>query len=491
MSIAGERPAGRAKARRGRARPGALSDDGAPPDAGQDGPAAALILEGLRRRGLAARPGAPAGEGPSASQRPAAVRPAALVVPHLAAFIVASLLVAAALAGGDLYARWTVGRSIHALAPDEFFLKTLGSIVQAEAFRQPDLLPLYGSSDLVRALPITAGPEVYSFDGPYTAGEFFRTSPTGFQVFTLGRFGATPLVILQDLAAIGPELRGKRLAIWLSPTWLLETDVDHPTAYENSFAPLHAGKLAFEGDLSFSVKQAAARRMLTFPRTLAANPLLAFGLERLAGDSLLDRALYYAVLPLGRLQNLVLELQDRWEALAYIRSRPDVSPSVLRQEARPDWPPVLKRAEQEAKARDDNNPFGFDNRIWERRSGSLSARRNSRTDAGFARTVPYAPGAADLDLLLQGLRDLGARPLIVSMPLKGPYFTYLGVSAGGRQVYYERLRALIEPYGVPYLDFADHDEDRYFVVDPSSHPSQKAWAYVDRALDDFFHDRLR
>ena len=39
-----------------------------------------------------------------------------------------------------------------------------------------------------------------------------------------------------------------------------------------------------------------------------------------------SRGLYYLLLPLGRLQNLVLRLQDHWETLAYIRQRPDLSP---------------------------------------------------------------------------------------------------------------------------------------------------------------------
>jgi poly-D-alanine transfer protein DltD len=43
---------------------------------------------------------------------------------------------------------------------------------------------------------------------------------------------------------------------------------------------------------------------------------------------------------------------------------------------------------------------------------------------------------------------------------------------------------------VPLLDFAEHDTDKYFLIDPWSHLSRKGWIYFDRALDAFYHDAL-
>jgi poly-D-alanine transfer protein DltD len=45
-------------------------------------------------------------------------------------------------------------------------------------------------------------------------------------------------------------------------------------------------------------------------------------------------------------------------------------------------------------------------------------------------------------------------------------------------------------YDVAMVDIEDHDTDRYFSTDPASHTSRKGWAYVDEALDSFFHDKL-
>lgn len=93
--------------------------------------------------------------------------------------------------------------------------------------------------------------------------------------------------------------------------------------------------------------------------------------------------------------------------------------------------------------------------------------------------------------MVRVLRELGAKPLVLSMPIHGSYHDYMGVSVGARGAYYQRLGALMNRYRVPGLDFADHDGDNYFSRDYSAHPSDKGWVYYDRALDAFYHDRLR
>ncbi|MHA3771825.1 D-alanyl-lipoteichoic acid biosynthesis protein DltD [Verrucomicrobiota bacterium sgz303538] len=54
---------------------------------------------------------------------------------------------------------------IHALAPQVLRVKDQGEVLQREAFAQPDILPLYGSSELVKPIPDKAS-------------VFFRKYPT-------------------------------------------------------------------------------------------------------------------------------------------------------------------------------------------------------------------------------------------------------------------------------------------------------------------------
>jgi poly-D-alanine transfer protein DltD len=97
----------------------------------------------------------------------------------------------------------------------------------------------------------------------------------------------------------------------------------------------------------------------------------------------------------------------------------------------------------------------------------------------------------DLELLLQALRDLGAHPLLLSMPIAGSFYDSWGISQQTRHdLYYEPLRRLSARYGFPIVDFENEDEDRGFLDGVSSHLSRKGWVYYAQALDRFYHDDL-
>src|SRR5690606_11073549 len=119
-------------------------------------------------------------------------------------------------------------RYVHALAPQQFTIKGLGVGLQTEAFRQTDLLPVYGSS------------EVDSYLGPFHPSDFFDAYPTGFTVFPVGAQGTTALIVLQKLAAIGSELQGKKVVILISPTYFRKNDRVRQEYYAGNYSRLQA-----------------------------------------------------------------------------------------------------------------------------------------------------------------------------------------------------------------------------------------------------------
>ena len=68
----------------------------------------------------------------------------------------------------------------------------------------------------------------------------------------------------------------------------------------------------------------------------------------------------------------------------------------------------------------------------------------------------------DFELLLRGLNELGARPLLLSIPIDGQYFDQFGVGRAFRDLYYKRIRKLAQAHDVPLIDFAEHDLGRRF-----------------------------
>ena len=393
---------------------------------------------------------------------------------HLISALIACGLVAAIVLAGRMIAIHHEQSTISSTAPERFSLKNQGLAFQRAAARATNVLPLYGSSEL----------EVPKI--PEGGGRFFRNAPTGFQVSPVGKMGTISLVMLQEIGAIGSDLRDKKLAISLSPGWFLALETN-PRWYEGNFSAVAASKLVFSNTIDFSLKRQVAARMLQFPRTLEKNPLLEFALRRLVSGRPLDRVVFCIIWPLGKIQNVVMDLTDHFAALNYIlrdaKSAPPLHPKIL------DWPKLIAEVgERGVRGLDKNeNEKGLGQRIV-----------TGRRDKWFCKHVNEGREWVDLEFLLRTLAKIHAQPLLLSMPLDGQYYNQTGVSRSAREVYYKKLRGFAQQYNIALIDFHEHDEDPTFLQRPvrqggpaeGLHLTAKGWMFYNRALDDFFHGRV-
>ena len=308
--------------------------------------------------------------------------------------------------------------------------------MQQAALESDGLLPLYGSSELILHPAYTR---------PFHRDQLVPRSPHGIHDLPGGQGGNTCLIILQKLAAVGPALQGRKVAISVSPYWFFERLMAWADGYAGNFSALHAGELAFNTRLSLQLRQDAARRMLQYPETLANRPLLKFALENLADGSPLSLACYDAVLPLGMLHNAILRYQDHWSVVCYLWKHPDRSSSPASpRSGRPlDWPTLHQQADALYRAHSNNNEFGLDNEPWDRGlRQELVQRRNTRSNEAFLRTLETNQEWVDLELLLRELSEFGARPLLLSMPIHGGWYDQCGITYTARRAYYQKLREI-------------------------------------------------
>jgi D-alanine transfer protein len=392
--------------------------------------------------------------------------PTAKQMPHLFAGLVALGLATITLFVAHRVLIHLEHTTITSTAPESFALKNQGLVFQRAAAHSPKVLPIYGSSELFRPAARERG------------NIFFRTAPTGFQLSPVGGGGAAPLIMLQKVGALGSALRGKKLAFSLSPGWFC-TAKPGTQGYKGNFSPMAATEMVFGTALDFGLKRDIAARMLQFPETLEQRPFLEFALRRLASGHLLDRVVFCALWPAGKIQTALYELEDHWGALHHIKRQTKPPPRL--QEETVDWPQLIAKASKAtpADAGMIQQPMRFGRKIT----------RGSR-DVGFLSGVETSPAWIDLELLLRCLATVHARPLILSMPLGGNFYDHAGVSRAARNEFYGKLPALVEQYHFPVVEFQEHDEDPAFLIRQEPHLTAKGWAYYDRALDDFFHGRL-
>jgi len=209
--------------------------------------------------------------------------------------------------------------------------------------------------------------------------------------------------------------------------------------------------------------------MLQFPDTLGKDGLLRLAAGCLASGRPLDRVILMAMWPLGKLQNIILDLQDHFEVFVYILSGGKPVPNWLR-------PPSSHRVHLHKATAGDGREAMTDK--------SLDAIRPAK-DAAFRARVATASEWTDLDLLFRTLTELRARPLILSMPIDA--YIAPGVSRSAHEVYYDRMREVARRYHFPLVEFQDHDADPTFLIARREHPTPKGWMYYNRALDNFFH----
>ena len=306
--------------------------------------------------------------------------------PHLFGALVACAVVIAILCSSRLLAIYLEGKTVHWIAPRDFFIKNQGLAFERAAARRPDILLLYGSSELIDPIP-------------NRASDFFSSAPTGFQVCPVGKAGTTSLIILQKLGALGTELRGRKIAISLSASSFL-TPALRPEFYAGNFSLPAANGILFGDAIDLKLKTAIAKRMLQFPETLPEDGLLELATRCLASGRPVDRFILTGIWPLGKLQNVMLDLQDHFEALLYILGGGRTIPDWLR--------PIHPHNARARKVTDAEAEFIA--------SESLGAILPTR-DATFRARIAASSEWTNLELLFRTLAELQAEPLILSMPI--------------------------------------------------------------------------
>ncbi len=402
--------------------------------------------------------------------------------PHIFAGALALFVALLGTFAFSIYATRFEQKYVHAVAGVDHESISGGNALERAALQQDDLLMIYGASELAL------------LDTPLQANRFFSTYPTGFMVFSDATLGGSSLTIAQKFAALGEDLRGKRVVLALGPAIMTmapegEVNIRH---YTGNFSTLNALEMAYSPHLSVDTQQLAAQRMLEFPETLQDQTFLTFALKKLASDKPLDRALFYLSWPLGKLQIAIAKVQDHYATFNFIRHNLSAEQVQIKREARDiDWETLVPIAEIEQIQNTDTNTFGIDNSQWHKiKELFVKPREHGSKDADFIYDVEHAREWEDLEITLRVIQELGADVVILSVPMNVPLWEYQGVSESAQNKYYEKLHAVVAPYGVPIIDLHEFGRTPYFSMDLASHTSRKGWIYVNQTLDAIFHGLL-
>ncbi len=356
----------------------------------------------------------------------------------------------------------------------EYQLSTLfeGTLLQSMALKDPTVVPMYGSSE-------------FGHGGPYNPTKLFAGQPTNWTPYLVGHAGSLDLI--QALYAGAQDLKGKKIVLSLSAQWFHNGGIAQNTFAAN-FSALQAYTMMFNPALSTKTKKALAERLIQFNEVKNTYPVL-HGLLKYYGQtdpgSVIMEALYW---PLAKVEMASLEIQDEIKTINIIQHLPA---GEIAKNARngswktiPSWSQMQAKATVDVQKNETNNPFGININFFK---GKLKDQQKFKNSALKGQFYP-SPEYADLNLLMNVLKDEGADPIFLIQPVNGRWYDFTGFSKQERQKYYSEVRIMADHHGFALADFSNHEYDMYFMDDPS-HPSEKGWLEFDETLDKFIHQK--
>lgn len=350
-----------------------------------------------------------------------------------------------------------------------------GMLIQDKMLKSPNYLPIYGSSELMRIDPFH--PTNYFEVNPIGVS---KAAPNGLTPFLVGKAGSEDLVHFLNFATKKNLMENKKVVFILSPQWF--TPKGDPFTY--NFSILQAYEYAMHPQLSPKLQAAGAKRLLHFSK-VKQDSVLKYLLEGQIYKDPKHQLLAHILRPVGDVILSALEKRDfvftYFEPLSFkYKLTPD--PALTKNV---EWEQLIDNAAKVAKSKSNNNQFGIDNADYNRvYKNKLKSYKGKKRDLSYSNSPEYA----DLQLVLETLKEAHVKALFISVPVNGYWYDYVDVSKKGREIYYKKVKAQVEMAGFQFADYSNHEYDKTFLKDPS-HLGWEGWAYVDQAIYEFWNNQ--
>lgn len=312
-------------------------------------------------------------------------------------------------------------------------------------------------------------------------------SDQNFQLMLMGAGYYQSLSHATELSVIAPYMNTKKAVLILSPQWFRREGVK-PEAYASRFSEWNYIRMLENDKISKEVKEYIASRTEQLlkadpparKRVEAYNRVLlhhnATGMEKgwfAMYQAFLKERGSLGLLATARAVGITHEKQKREDAY-----------TGLLKTVAPDWSQYEKQAVRDAAKQTSSNPFRMKNSFYKLRiKPRLEQKKDSSLHGRYDRSSEYD----DLKCFLQVCKEEGIEPMLVLVPVNGPWYDYTGFPKKSRQAYYQRVRQLAKEEGVRLADFSGDEYTPYFFED-NVHLGWKGWVDVDESIYQFAQD---
>ncbi|MDP4084354.1 MAG: D-alanyl-lipoteichoic acid biosynthesis protein DltD [Bacillota bacterium] len=340
-----------------------------------------------------------------------------------------------------------------------------GKYVQTKMLESDKYLPMYGSSELSRL-------------DQFHPSNYFKENYDGFTPFLIGRGGTESLIHFLNFAEHANQLKNKKLVFVLSPQWFQPHGADESHFVPN-YSTLQGYDLAFNKKIDPKLKRLAIKRLLKYTPVKKDFMLSSLYKADLSKNQW-TQTKATLVRPFALAYRSMLEKKDLYYTLAGATPRTRVISRAVKHKT---WTQLDKEAIQVARKQATNNQFDVINSQYNKIAKRVPSLKGYKRGASYGKSLEYH----DFQLVLDLLKESGAKPLFISVPVNGKWYDYTGFPKKGRTSYYTRIKKQIEAEGFQIADFSGHEYDPYFMKD-TIHIGWKGWVYTDRAIKQFYDE---
>jgi D-alanine transfer protein len=338
-----------------------------------------------------------------------------------------------------------------------------GKYVQQKMLEDKHYLPIYGSSELSRL-------------DRFHPSNYFQVKKEPFTPFLVGRGGTESLIHLLNFSEHVDQLKGKKIVFVLSPQWFQPKGTDESHFVPN-YSSLQGYDFAFNNRINPSVKKRAIKRLLRFS-SVKDDPILSTLYKAEITNNPWEQRKATIVRPFAYAYRTLLVKKDLYYSWAGGVARNREIKHDLKNKT---WDQLEMAADQLGESKATNNQFLVTNSQYNKIRKMVPSLRDNKLGASYGKSPEYQ----DFQLVLDVLKESGAQPLFISVPVNGKWYDYTGFPKEGRTAYYERIKKQIEAEGFQIADFSGHEYDPYFMKD-TIHIGWKGWVYTDKAIKDFY-----
>lgn len=332
-----------------------------------------------------------------------------------------------------------------------------------------DTLLTFGSSELEHGL-----------DTPYHPKEMFRDQK--FQPMLIGAGYYQSLSHAITLAALEPDMKNRKAALIVSPQWFRKSGV-LPKAFASRFSEMNYLGMLTNDKLSADTKNYIIKRVdsllevdeATQKRTQKYKKIYLEG-KRLGAEEL-EYSILAGFMKEKMRQKTVSMMQESGitkEKKAVLTDSPI------------DFLAYRKQAELDGAANSQSNPFYIADSYYKKHQKRLEAKKDKGIKTGYS----VSPEFDDLRCFLQVCQELEIQPMLIIIPVNGPWYDYTAFPKDKREEYYSQVRQIAKEHQALVADFSDREYEPYFMED-TIHIGWKGWVDVNESLYTFEKENSR